>query len=54
VSVAVADEASAFGRLKNGGFENPEFFIRLAQGKHRLGMNTVAVAPLSQAQQIPV
>ena len=52
VGVAIAHEPATLGRLVDRGFEDPEVLLRPAQGKHRLGMNAIAVASLGQPQQV--
>lgn len=54
MGITVADEAAAFGGFVYGSLEDPEALFGMAQWEHRLGLNAVAVAPLSQAQQIAV
>ncbi len=49
MSVAVANEASAFERLIDGSFENPEILPRLAEGEYRLRMDAATLAALCQA-----
>jgi hypothetical protein len=46
MGVAVADEAATFGRLEDGGLEDPEVVCRAAEPKDRLRVNAVTSAPL--------
>jgi hypothetical protein len=50
MSVAVAHEASALGRLVDGGLENPEVLFGATQGKHRLNLNPRAAVLFRQSE----
>ena len=54
MSVAVTDEAAAFGRLKDGGFEDPEILLRAAQGQDGLGVDAGAMVPPCHPKQLGV
>jgi len=52
MSIAVADEPSTFGFLKDGGLEHPEVLLWMAEWKYRLSHNPWTLLPLGQPQQI--
>ncbi|MHB8656261.1 MAG: hypothetical protein ACYDA9_20585 [Terriglobia bacterium] len=54
MSVAVTNKSAAFGRLKDGGFEDPEILLRAAEGQDRFGMDTVAMVSFRHPEQVGV
>ena len=54
VSVAVTDEAAAFGRLEDGGFEDPEILLGAAEGQDGLGVDAGAMVPPCHPKQFGV
>jgi hypothetical protein len=48
MGVAVADEATAFGRLVDGGFEDPEALLRVAEGHNGFGHDSRTAFPMSK------
>jgi hypothetical protein len=54
MGVAVADKATAFGGLVDGGLEKPETFCGVAQRQNGLGVNADAMALLGDSEQVRV
>jgi hypothetical protein len=47
--IAIADEATALGRLVDGGLEDPEALLRVAEGHNGFGHDSRTAFPLSKA-----
>ena len=54
MSVAVTDEAAAFGRLEDGGFEDPEILLGAAEGQDGFGVDAGAMVFLGHPKQLGV
>ena len=52
MGIAVADEATALGGLVDGGFEDPEVLLRLAQRELRRHMDARAMIPFRDPEQV--
>ena len=50
MGIAVADEASTYGCLKDGGLKDPKVLLRMTERNYRFAMNAAAVAPLGKTQ----